>query len=360
MVEADASHAFHATTQRLQSRTATPRSTASNSLHARSFWVVSSIRGQRGFTCCSCDEFAQQNLQRLKRGQVHQQGDVALDIALSEGKIDVNEQYEIAGLWRRREAEQRRAVAAKDLGQGYHQSPLQQVRDGGEAAVQNDVAGLGERFMLEFENVFEWQVSARDRANQFETACFRKDQKRATMNVPVEHLVHRDESVGFILTQGFYRPRARDQVHPRHGQQHLLAGHFPQAERRLADAEVDELGQRVELKFVQRGRRFCVHVAPARICLTAPARKSLSAGSVSGLERKVAPTALARSMISCWWLAEITATGIVGRIRRTSAAISSPSLPGMLKSTTTRSGFCSSRAASASSALAASTRVQSG
>ena len=44
---------------------------------------------------------------------------------------------------------------------------------------------------------------------------------------------------------------------------HLLADHFPQAERRLADAEVDELGQRVELKFVQRGRRGFVHAAPA-------------------------------------------------------------------------------------------------
>ena len=123
-----------------------------------------------------------------------------MDIALSQRKVDVDEQHEIAGFGRRRQAEQRCAVSAQDLGQRYHQGPLQQVRDGGEAAVQNDVAGLGERFMLKFEDVLERQVSARDCANQFETACFRKYQKRATMNVAVEHLMHRDESVGFVFS----------------------------------------------------------------------------------------------------------------------------------------------------------------
>ena len=165
-----------------------------------------------------------------------------MDIALANGKIDVDEQNEIAGLGRRRQAEQRGAIAAQDLGQGYHQGSLQQIGDGGEAAVQDDVAGLGERFVLEFENVLERKVSAGDCANEFETACFRKYQQRASMNVAVEHLVHRDELIGFVLSQGFYRPLARNQVYARHGQQDLLADHFPQAERRLADAEVDELG----------------------------------------------------------------------------------------------------------------------
>src|SRR5579871_5577254 len=155
MFVADASHVFHATTRRSGPSSATPKSTASNSLQDRSFWAVSSIRGQRSFACRPCDEFVQQNLQRFQGGQIHQERDVTLQVALTNGKVDVDKENEIAARGRRRQVEQRGAVAAQDFGQGYRQGPLQQIGDGGEAAVQDDVAGLGEGFVLEFEDVLE-------------------------------------------------------------------------------------------------------------------------------------------------------------------------------------------------------------
>ena len=119
--------------------------------------------------------------------------------------------------------------------------------------------------------------------------------------------------------------RAAAAVRPSAPTEDFLADHFAQADGGAADADIDQLGQGIEFQFIQ-AESFAhqCSCAPASVLAHCAGRKSRSACSVSGLARKVAPTALARSTISFWWLAEITATGIAGRtayIRRQMQAV---------------------------------------
>src|SRR5262249_21755752 len=123
---------------------------------------------------------------------------------------------------------------------------------------------------------------------------------------------------------------ARHDGHIRHRQHHFLARHLPEAHGGLADAEVDQFGQRVELQLAQRHRRLGGHCGTLCCGPSTWARNSPSALAASGLGRNAAPVARARLTTSTWWLAEITARWICGFSCRTSAASARPSLCGML------------------------------
>src|SRR5580704_19452744 len=108
---------FHRTTRRSASSRMSPISTASKTASSR-FCSGAVIRGRhpsrRAF-----DEFAEEHLQGSQRGYVHEHGDVAADVALADGEVDVEEHHDVAGVGRRLEIEENRGLAAQDLRQRH-------------------------------------------------------------------------------------------------------------------------------------------------------------------------------------------------------------------------------------------------
>ena len=150
------------------------------------------------------------------------------------------------------------------------------------------------------------QLAADDGPHQLEALGVREDQQRPAGDVALEHLVDAHEMADLVLAQGPDRRVAAHQVDPGHRQQHLLADHVAQAGGSTADADIDHLGQGVDLELVEK----LAHRGASRSA--ASSRNSPIALSVSGFCRNVAPTSRARVTTSTWWLAEMTASGSVG------------------------------------------------
>ena len=93
-------------------------------------------------------------LQRGDRGQVHEQGDEAANVAIFDHEVDVKEQDQVVGL---RAAglniKQRRAIAANNGGQRHPHRATQDIRDRGQACVQDDISGLRESLLLQIDYI---------------------------------------------------------------------------------------------------------------------------------------------------------------------------------------------------------------
>ena len=85
------------------------------------------------------------------------------------------------------------ALPRSTSGKRHFQAALQHVGDGRQTAVEQDIACLGQRFLLQFDDVLERKIAAGDCAHQFQTLGFRKDQQRAAGDVAFEDLMDRDQ-----------------------------------------------------------------------------------------------------------------------------------------------------------------------
>src|SRR5581483_10901598 len=92
---ADSIQAFQRMTRSLRSRTTIPPLIASSRATASELALRDMGQG-RSRPGRAVDERHQQFLQSRKRGQVEQHGDVPLNIALSNGKVDIDEQDAIS------------------------------------------------------------------------------------------------------------------------------------------------------------------------------------------------------------------------------------------------------------------------
>ena len=106
---------------------------------------------------------------------------------------------------------------------------MQQICDRGETAVQDDVAGFGQRLLLEFDDVLERAESRSSPREQAPGCGFRKYEEGAPVDVALENLMHGDEPVQLAFAQYLHRARAPDQRHARHRQNYLLSDHLAQA-----------------------------------------------------------------------------------------------------------------------------------
>src|ERR1700722_1567836 len=182
-----------------------------------------------------------------ERGQIHDHSDVTTDVALPNSEVDIEKQHDVAGYRRRRQTKERRRITPEDFGQRHLQTPLKHVRDGRKATVKQDVAGLGQCLLLQFDDVFKRKIAARDGPYQLQALRFWKDQEGTAGNVAFEYLMNGDKIADFALRQNAYRLAAADQPDGRDREMDLLADHLPQAMRRAADADVYQFSQRVDL-----------------------------------------------------------------------------------------------------------------
>src|SRR6185437_422721 len=167
-------HQFHRTTRRLRSRTMRPLLTAFRT--ERVGTMLFDMTRSRLLACGALEIRIEQLLQYHERGKVEDHREKSLDVALFDGEVDVNEQHRLV---RARVGEEEvRAVAVKDLRQGNLQVALQAVRHRGEAAVQEDVSGLGEGLLLELHDVVQRQLRSDQGADQLHAPDFGKDEQR--------------------------------------------------------------------------------------------------------------------------------------------------------------------------------------
>jgi hypothetical protein len=108
----------------------------------------------------------------------------------------------------------------------------------------------------------------------------------------------------------------------------VIADHLAQARRRAADADIDDLGQRIALELAERATLS--GIMPWSTAGAAPRpRESLRAlSAVTGLATNAAPISRARATISSWMLAVMIASGMSGRSARSSAREFQPVLLG--------------------------------
>src|SRR4029079_17306302 len=198
-----------------------------------------------------------------------------------------------------------------------------------------------------------------NRADQLETLRFGEDQERPAGKWSFERLLHCYEFRRVFALDQFRRCLACYDLDGRDRQENLLTHHLSEIARGAADTHVGDFGERILLKI---GEFACVHDHGVTFFSrsAAPERNAARASSVRGFETNPAFSSRARPMISFWTLAETTATGILGWVLRILATNSSPSIPGMLKSISAMSTAPPETAAKASSALAVSTKAQSG
>src|SRR5215207_5513150 len=200
---------------------------------------------------------------------------------------------------------------------------------------------------------------ADNRADQLETLRFGKNQERLAGKWTLEGLLHSNQLLRVFALHQFRRGLACYDLDGRDRQQDLLAHHMSETARGAADTHVGDFGERI---LFDLGEFACLdsHVANFFSRSAAPERNAARPSSVKGFGIKPAFNSRARPTISFCTFAETTARGMFGWLVRIFATNSSPSIPGMLKSISAISTMPSETAASASSALAVSTRVHSG
>ena len=67
------------------------------------------------------------------------------------------------------------AVATDDNRQRHFERALQQIGEGRDPAVQDDIAGLRQGFVFQVDDVLQWKFVADDRPDQFEAVTLRKE-----------------------------------------------------------------------------------------------------------------------------------------------------------------------------------------
>src|SRR6188768_3349688 len=358
--DATSIHRFQPTTRPAASTTTTPPSIASTTALKSIASLAGIGRGGGRGSSHAGDVARQQLLQRDQRRQVEQHREVSLDIAPAHREVDVDEQHAVVDLRPGGQVEEFGAIAMHDFRQRNPQSTPEAVGNRAEAAVQQDIARFRQRFLLEFDQILQGKVAAHHGTHQLHALRLGEYQQRAPADVAVEILVYRDETLGRVAAEIRDGLLACHDGDVRYRQKDFLLHHFPQAYRGIAHAEIDEFRQRIQLQLSEHdGRLVGHHRASCRGAAASP-RNARKATAVRGLGRNAAPAARARSTTSAWWFAEITATRIPGFSSRTSAARTSPSMPGMLKSSRAMSGASRCTRASAVAASDASNLVQSG
>src|SRR6185436_10295747 len=111
--------------------------------------------GRYPVACRSFDEFVEQMDQGRQRGKIHDHRDVTAYVPFADGEVDEEKQDYIAGLWRGGEAEEGSGISAQDFRQRHLEASVKHVRDRREATVEENVAGFGQRFLFQFDDVLE-------------------------------------------------------------------------------------------------------------------------------------------------------------------------------------------------------------
>ena len=191
--------------------------------------IVRSVGDDIGWLLAArpANQIAQQALQFHERGHVHHHRDVARDVAPPHGKVDVDEQHASSHLPGGGGRLKKRVLSPRSTsGSDIFRCALQRVRDRRQAAVEDHVAGLGERFLLELDDVFV--ATARPRpATARARGCSppgKINNARPTMapsNVWCTATRSRDSRSPSVRIASL----AAQQRHLRHGQQDLLADH---------------------------------------------------------------------------------------------------------------------------------------
>src|SRR5215204_4728590 len=104
-----------------------PMSTASRADSYAKSVILSSIADSLSFDLM--DEVVHDGLQRHDRWQVHDQGYEAVNVAILDGEIDVQEQHQISACAIGLDPEQHVAVASNDGGERHSHGAMQHVRD---------------------------------------------------------------------------------------------------------------------------------------------------------------------------------------------------------------------------------------
>ena len=126
---------------------------------------------------------------------------------------------------------------------------MQDIGDRRQTAVQDDVAGFSQRFLLQIDDILQGMLVADDRADQFEALRFRKNQQRPAGKWPFKGLLHRDELLRVVALDQFRRRLAGYDLDGRDRQQDLLADHLSQAVGGAADPHVGDFGERILLNL---------------------------------------------------------------------------------------------------------------
>src|ERR1700733_1400955 len=122
------------------------------------------------------DEIVHDVLERGDRRQIHQKRNETMNVAFLDIEIDIQEQDKLPSRTRLIDLKQLGSVASNDGRQRHSHGPVQNIRDRCQTAVQDDVAGLSQRFLLQIDDVFQGMLVADNRADQFQALGLRKNQ----------------------------------------------------------------------------------------------------------------------------------------------------------------------------------------
>src|SRR5580698_6094118 len=173
--ETRAIHSFQPTIQPWLSSTTRPMSTVSNTGPNRRSDALSNMAG--GLLFDTTDEIVHNFLEGSDRWQIHEQRNETMNVAFLDIEIDVQEQDKLCSRTRLIDIKQLGSIASNDRRQRHSHGPVQDIRDRCQAAVQDDVAGFRQRFLLQVDDIFQGMFVADNRADQFQALGFRKDQE---------------------------------------------------------------------------------------------------------------------------------------------------------------------------------------
>src|SRR6478609_5422817 len=235
--DATSIHLFQTHTRPASSTRIAPPSIASST--ALQSWSKLAGIGRGNAAAHADDVIRQQILQDHQRRQVQQHCKIALDITTPDGEVDVDEQYAVVDVGPGCQVEEVGTVAVHDFRQRNPQGASETVGYGAEAAVQQDIPGFSQGFLLEFDDILQREFAAHDGAHEFHALRLGKYQEGAAADVALEILVYRHQPVRLALPEIKDCLLAGHDADVRHRQQDLFLHHFPEAERGIADPQVD-------------------------------------------------------------------------------------------------------------------------
>src|SRR3712207_2388953 len=107
---------------------------------------------------------------------------------------------------------------------------MEHVGDRAQAAVQQNIAGFGQRLLLQLDDVLEGKLVTCDRSDELEALGFGEDQQGAPRDVALKDLMNRHERTGLPSIKDFDGLRTMNKIDGRHGQMNLLTNHLAKAE----------------------------------------------------------------------------------------------------------------------------------
>src|SRR5580698_4948772 len=189
--ETRAIHSFQPTIQPWLSSTTRPMSTVSNTGPNTTSDALSNMAG--GLLFDTTDEIVHDALEGGDRRQIHEERNETMNVAFLDIEIDIQEQDKLPSRTRLIDLKQPGSIAPNDGRQRHSHGPVQNIRYRCQAAIQNDVAGLGQRFLLQIDDILQGMFVADNRADQFQALGLRKNQQRPARKWPFEGLLHGDK-----------------------------------------------------------------------------------------------------------------------------------------------------------------------